>query len=280
MTLGFDDVTPVVLSSTDEVQLNTGLPLTTPDKASQILEVLPYWGEVGAYTFDEGIMPFVRMQSDDVAIEPKRFSLPVNHGGTAAAPSSLSLPPIKAYPMNIDLSNTRQSRINYFATDQINATVEPAVGLTVVYDTDLPTMPEQFYQKPDNEFVGSATAGTRVTSPAAMTITGGREINMFILQVVLQAAALSEQVFGFMEFSSSDFLTSMPYRMAYSGSATNVGASGDLSAVDTGEGIMIYRLPLGKGVPIAGRTVIDLAITTFDGNATGPSAVGGVGYIK
>jgi len=280
MTIGFDDATPATLNGVTEVQINGALPLTTPDKASQILEVVPYWGSRGAFTIDEGIMPFMRIQSDDVSITPKSFSLPVAHLGTAGTPATVSLPPLQTMPLNIDLSQSRQSRINYFANDQIDATVEPAVGATVVYDTDPVTMPEQFYQKPDNEFVGSGTDGTRVTSVSAMTITGGREINMFILQVVLQASALSEQVFGFMEFSSSDFLTSMPYRMAYSGSSAGVGVAGGEATVNTGKGIQIYNLPIGKGVPIAGRTVLDLAITTFDGNATGPSAVGGVGYIK
>ncbi len=255
MTMGFDDATPVTLNGVTEVQMNGGLPLTTPDKASQILELVPYWGERGAYTFDEGIMPFMSVTSDDVSVTPKNFSLPIAHGGTAAAPSSLSLPPLKAYAMNIDLTTSRQARVNYFANDQIDSTVEPAVGCTVIYDTDPSSMPEVFYQKPANEFVGSTTDGTRVTSPAAMTITGGREIITFILQCAPQVAALSEQYFGFMEFSSSDFLTSMPYRMAYSGAAINVGAAGDLSAVDTGEGIKIYHLPIGKGYIISSPVI-------------------------
>ena len=280
MTMGFDDATPVTLNGVTEVQLNGGLPLTTPDKASQILEIVPYYSERGAFTIDEGLMPFMSITSDDVSVTPKNFSLPVTHLGTAGTPATVSLPPLQAMPLNIDLTTSRQARVNYFANDQIDATNEPAVGATIVYDTDPPQMPEIFYQKPLNEFVGSGTDGTRVTSPAAMTITGGREITALIMQVVLQASALSEQLFGFMEFSSSDFLTSMPYRAAFSGSNSGVGVAGGEATTTTGKGIQIYNMPIGKGIPIAGRTVIDLAITCFDGLATGASAVGGVGYIK
>ncbi len=280
MTLGFDDATPVTLNGVTEVQLNGALPLTAPDKASQILEIVPYYGARGAHTIDQSMMPFMRIQSDDVAVEPKNFSLPVQALGSTGTPATVNNPPLKTMPLNIDISQARSARINYFANDQIDATNEPAVGATIVYDTDPVSMPEQFYQKPANEFVGSGTDGTRVTSIAAMTITGGREINQLILQVALQAAALSEQVFGFMEFFSSDFLTSMPYRLAYQGTTQGVGVAGGEATTNAGDGIKIYNLPIGKGIPIAGRTVIDLAITTFDGNATGPSAVGGVGYIK
>ncbi len=281
MTLGFDDCTPATLNGVTEVQLNGALPLTAPDKASQILEIVPYYGARGAHTIDQSMMPFMRIQSDDIALEPKSFSLPVQALGSTGTPATVNNPPLKTMPLNINLASTRSARINYFANDQIDATNEPAVGATIVYDTDTQMSgPEQFYQKPANEFVGSGTDGTRVTSVAAMTITGGREINQLILQVALQAAALSEQVFGFMEFFSSDFLTSMPYRVAYQGTTQGVGVAGGEATTNAGPGIKIYNMPIGKGIPIATRCVIDLAITTFDGNATGPSAVGGVGYIK
>jgi len=280
MTLGFDDATPILLTGDTEVQINGGLPLTTPDKASQILEVIPYYSSTGAFTIDQSMMPFVRLQSDDVSIEPKKFSVPVTSLGSTGTPATVNLPALVAMPMNIDLTTSRQARINYFANDQIDPTVEPTLGVTVVYDTDPVTMPELFYQKPDNEFASSTTAGSRTTSTAALTITGGREITTLILQVALQASTASEQLFGFMEFSSSDFLTSMPYRMAFLGTNQGVGIAGGEATTNPGDGIKIYNLPIGKGIPIAGRTVIDLAITIFDGLGAAAQAVGGVGYIK
>jgi len=263
------------------VQLNGAASLTTPDQANQILEVVPYYAPSGTVTFDEGIMPFVRMASDDVSITPKSFSLPVTHGGTAtAAVAFMGVPALQAMPMNINLATSKQARINYFATDQTANTIDPRVGITVVYDTDPVSRPEIFYQKPANEFVGGTTSGSRTTSVAAMTITGGREIIMLITQAVQTAAAADESVGGFMEFSSSDFLTSMPYRVAVQPGFTPAGAAGDIAATNYGPGIKIYNFPIGKGISIAGRTVIDLAYTTSTPNNTGCNLVGGVGYIK
>ena len=280
MTLGFDNVTGTTLNAVTEVQLNAGLPLTTPDKASALLEIVPYFSEVGAFSPDQSLQMFMRIQSDDVAIEPKRFSLPVVSGGTAAAFGTVGAPPLVAMPLNIDLSVSRQARINYFANDQVVNTVEPSCGATVVYDTDGVSMPEQFYQKPDNEFLSGTTAGSRTTSVSAITITGGREINMLICQVGAGASAASEQLFGFMEFSSSDFLTSLPYRVAFQPTNVGIGESGSIASTQAGTGIQIYNMPIGKGIPIAGRTVIDEAITILDSWATAANVVGGVGYIK
>jgi len=148
MTLGFDDATPQTLNGVTEVQLNNSLPLTAPDKAQQILEIVPYYGSRGAHTIDQSMMPFMRIQSDDVAVEPKSFSLPVQGLGSTGTPATVNNPPLKTMPLNIDVTDARSARINYFANDQIDATVEPAVGATIVYDTDPVTMPEQFYQKP------------------------------------------------------------------------------------------------------------------------------------
>ena len=281
MTLGFDDATAVLLAASVEQQLNAGTPLTAPDVANQLLEVVPYWGERGAFTADEGILPFMRIQSDDIAITPKSFSMPGNHGGTAAEVSNVNAPPLVAMPMNVNLSRTKSARINYFANDQTDATIEPAVGCTVVYETNPPTAQEQFYAKAANEFTGGTVQSSRTTSVAALTITGGRMINMWIIQVLQTAAVASEHVWGFVEYSSSDFLTSMPQRMAFAPTAVAVGAAGDLASCDTSNtgGLKIYKLG-NSGVPIAPRCVIDFAITIQDAVAAGANVTMGVGFLK
>ena len=148
MTLGFDDCTPVLTNGVAEIQLNGGVSLTTPDKASQIVEVVPYGTYQAAITTDEPQITQIRLQSDDVAIEPKRFVMGSVQPVPALA-SFFNVPVLSAYAMNIDLSVTRQARINYFAQQQFALTNEPAIGVTVVYDTNSDSAPEQFYQKPD-----------------------------------------------------------------------------------------------------------------------------------
>ena len=281
MTIGYDNVTQAILTDVTEVQLNGGVALTAPDKASTLVEVIPYTVNSGTMTFDEGMAPFVRIQSDDVAITPKSFSLPVTAGGVATDDVGfISAPALIAVPMNVDLSILRSARINYFATDQTANTIDPRIGITVCYDSDPVQFPEIFYQKPANEFIGGTTSGARVTSPAAMTITGGREIVQLRCQVNQTAMAPDEGIGGFMEFSSSDFLTSMPYRVATDQAWVSTGATGDIAAPSWNKGLQVYTFPFGKGIPIAGRTVIDLAYTTSTPNNTGANVVGGVAYIK
>ena len=77
MTIGFDDATCTVLNATTEVTINSGNPLTTPNDAQQIIEVIPYYAIQRAFDTDEALAGTFRIASDDVSVEPKSFSLPV-----------------------------------------------------------------------------------------------------------------------------------------------------------------------------------------------------------
>ncbi len=280
MTIGFDDCTPVLTNATDEIQLNGGVSLTTPDKASQIVEVIPYGTYQAAITTDEPQITQIRMQSDDIAIEPIRFCM----GSVQPVPALagwFSVPELSSYPMNIDLAVTRQARINYFARQQLALTNEPAIGLTVVYDTNSPSQPEQYWQKPDNETMTGAAINTR-SAGDDITITGGREINKLIVQTVIgTTGTASEHLWGEFEFASSDFLTSLPYRVTVQPIAAGIGVAGDLAiAFQQGKGQNVYNMPLGDGIPIAGRTVINNFFTQRDALAVDGNFIVGVGYVK
>ena len=275
MTLGFDNATEQVLNGTTEVQLNGGNPLTTPDKASQIVEVIPYLTAAVAFAEDDGFMPFVTMTSDDVSIQPKIFSIQAVTVGDATS-AFVDAPTIKAWPMNIDLSTARQARINYFANDQVAPTAATlGVGISVVYDTNSVSAPEQFYQKPTNETTMGTVDNTR-TAGNDITITGGREINYLSSQFSSQKGLASEHIVGFCEFASSDFLTSMPYRLGVNPLFSGLGANASVS----GSALTTWSLA-GNGIPIAGRTVINTFFTQNDASGSGDDDfILGVGYIK
>ncbi len=277
MTIGFDDAVPTVLNGTTEVTINNGNPLTTPNDAQQIVEVIPYTCIQGAFDSDEALAPTFRVQSDDVAVEPKIFSLPVIQGGDALY-SFLASPIMPAYPMNIRLSE--QSRINYLANNQNDAAVEPLLGATVVYSDQGANQPEQFYQKPLNESATGTVINTR-SAGNDITITGGAEINWLTAIVGLHSAVVaSEHLNGAAEFVSSDFQTSMPYRVQVTAVNFGIGETGNLPDGNAGAGIKRYQMPIGQGIPIAGRTVINTFFTNRDAvNAAGFFCLG-VGYIK
>ncbi len=281
MTMGFDDATPTLTSANDEVQLNAGVSLTTPDKAGTIIEVIPYGTYQAAITTSEPQITAIRLQSDDIAIEPKRFTMG-SVDGIAALQGFFRVPELFAVPMNIDLSVTRQARINYFAQQQVtDLTNETAIGVTVVYDTNPPSQPEQFWQKPDNETANGTGINAR-TAGNDITITGGREVNVLCGNTVSGTDEVaSTHLWGNYEFSSSDFLTSLPYRVAAQPATVGIGVAGDLALwFRAGKGKDIYNMPIGSGIPISGRTVINNFFTVRDAVAAATSFIVGVGYIK
>ncbi len=277
MVIGFDDATATVLVGTTEQQINSGNPLTTPNDAQQIVEVIPYYAIQGAFDSDEALAGVFRIASDDVSVEPKSFSLPIIQGGDALY-SFMASPIMPSWPMNIRLSE--QSRINYFANNQNDAAVEPLVGATVVYSDQGANQPEQFWQKPLNE---SAT-GTLIDTRSAgndITITGGAEINWLVNIVGLHSAVVaSEHINGFSEFVSSDFQTSFPYRVQVTGVNFGIGETGNLPDGNAGAGIKRYNMPIGQGIPIAGRTVIQNFFTQRDAINAAGFFLNSVGYIK
>ena len=276
MTLGFDDVAATLLVDTTETLLNTGTALTTPNNAQQILEVSPYLCAVGAVpTTDEVQMPFFRMQSDDVAIEPLICSLPTNQGTDGTPISALGWSPVMpTWPVNIPIAE--QSRINYFGDLDEALTLDPRMGVTVVYSDQASNMPEMYYQRGATAST-SGTADNARTAGVDITLTGGSEIVQLINTVGITLNAPSIHVSGFMEYASSDFQTSFPYRVQVSQIVASVGASG---TCDGGQGIKIFKMPIGQGIPIAGRTVINTFMTQRDAVGTGFLFNHCVGYIK
>jgi len=276
MVLGFDDVTFTALATTAEVQLNGGASLTTPNDASGILEVIPYQMELGAFTTDESVITNFRIDSDDVNTTPCNFLLPVLDGGDGAF-TAVGSPALKSYSVNIPLAE--QSRINYFAQGQITNTVEPGVGATVVYTTGRIGQ-QQYYSKVTNETATGTVINTRAVG-GTVTITGGNRINHLMATLGHDAnagsAVASEHGVGFIEFSSSDFNTAMPYRVAIQPYASGLGAT---ASSMSGPGIVDYKLPIGHEIPIQGRTVIDTFYTNRDTKAVADVFICGIGFLK
>ena len=180
--------------------------------------------------------------------------------------------------MNIKLAE--QSRINYFGNNQNDAAVEPLVGATVVYSDQASNMPEQYWQKPVNESATGTTINTRAAGND-ITITGGAEINYLISILGLHGTVVaSEHLNGASEFVSSDFQTSFPYRVQVTGVNFGIGETGNLPDGNAGSGIKRHNMPIGQGIPIAGRTVISTFFTNRDAVNAAGFFVNSVGYIK
>jgi len=256
MTYGFDDVTftSTGAGATAEVQLNTATSLSAPDPAHAFNAVIPYQMELGAFTTNQSLLTAFRIQSDDVAVEPKKFVLPNINTGDAAF-TSVAVPALLAYPINTPLAGGEH--LNFYAEPLTSNVVAAGVGATVVYDTDSTNGAEQYYTRPTNENASSTTINT------------SNEITGLYCVVSGATATASEHDVGYSEFISPDFETSMPYRIAVQPTATGLGAAAN--AITGGGGLMQYNMPRGKGIPLANNVTITNYYTNRDSRAGGAS---------
>ena len=172
-----------------ETQLNGGTSLSAPDPAHGFLAAIPYQSESAAFTVDESLLTAFRIQSDDVAIEPKKFVLPNVNTGDAAF-TSVAAPALLAYPINTPLAGGEH--LNFYGQPLVANTVAPICGCTVIYDTDGTNGAEQYYTRPTNESAAATAVDTR-TQGGDMTIQGGNEITG-LYTVVSGATATASQV--------------------------------------------------------------------------------------
>lgn len=271
-----DDVTftSTGASATAEVQLNDGTSLSAPDPAHAFNAVVPYQMELGAFTVDESLLTAFRIQSDDVAVEPKKFVLPNVNTGDAAF-TSVAAPALLAYPINTPLAGGEH--LNFYAQPLTQNTAAAGVGATVFYDTMSTNGVEQYYTRPTNETAGGTAINTR-TEGGSMTIQGGNEITGLYTVVSGATATASQHDVGYSEFLSPDFNTSMPYRVAVQPTATGLGAAAN--AITGGGGIMQYNMPRGKGIPLANNVTITNYYTNRDARTGASNFINFVRYSK
>jgi len=266
LTYGYDDATFTAMSGVTEVQINSGTSLTAPDPAHGLLAVIPYMSELGAFTTNQSLFCAFRVQSDDVAVEPKKFVLPNVNTGDAAF-TSVAAPALLAYPLDVPLNGGEH--INYYGQPLVTNTVEPGIGATVIYSTTGTNGSESYYQRPTNETAAGTAINTRTQQTDDITITGGNEITGLYTIVSGATATASEHDVGFSEFVSPDFDTSMPYRVAVQPTFTGLGAAAN--AVTGGGGIMQFNMPRGQGIPLADKVTITTYYTNRDARAAGAS---------
>ena len=275
MTYGYDDVTTTALGTgVAETQLNSGTSLSAPDPAHAFLAVIPYQSESAAFTVDESLLTAFRIQSDDVAVEPKKFVLPnVNTGDAAFA--SVQAPALLAYPINTPLAGGEH--LNFYGQPLVANTVQPICGATVIYDTESTNGAEQYYTRPTNETAAATASNTR-TEGGSMTIQGGNEITGLYTVVSGATATASQHDVGYSEFLSPDFNTSMPYRVAIQPTYTGLGSAAGAST--GGDGLMQYNMPRGKGIPLANNVTITNYYTNRDARTGASNFINFVRYSK
>jgi len=275
LTYGYDDVTTTALGTgTAETQLNSGTSLSAPDPAHAFLACIPYQSESAAFTVDQSLITAFRIQSDDVAVEPKKLVLPNINTGDAAF-TSVAAPALLAYPINTPLAGGEH--LNFYGQPLVANAVAPICGATVIYDTESTNGAEQYYTRPSTITAGATAVDTR-TEGGSMTIQGGNEITGLYTVVSGAVATASQHDVGYSEFLSPDFNTSMPYRVAIQPTYTGLGSAAN--AVTGGGGLMQYNMPRGKGIPLANNVTITNYYTNRDARTGASNFINFVRYSK
>ncbi len=267
MTFGSDTVTPTSTgTATTEVRLNSDSPIQVPEGINNIVSAIPYYCPVGAFSPDESYVTRVRMQSNDISIEPCRFMMSgVNTGDAAFA--QVQAPILQEYSMNIP--NASAANINIYAQQMVANTVATFVGCELVYSTGA-TGRQQYWQTPDSLSTGGTTINTRQTLNT-ITITEGREITSLGMLVAPTTAAASTHDVGEAEFTSSDFQVPFPFKFPIAPSFAGLGAAASQST--NPNGISRQKFPSGHGIPIAPRCLVNSFYINRDAKGVGSSVM-------
>lgn len=274
MTFASDTVIPTTLGTgTTEARLNSDSPLQVPEGISNIAAAVPYFVPTGVFTPDESYLIRVRMQSNDISIEPCRFMMPgVNTGDAAFA--SIQAPMLKSYEMNIggdtnDQNSASAANINIYGQAMVGNTAAPFLGCELLYST-VSTGSEQYWDTPDSVSTGGTTINTRTTLNTT-TITNGVEITSLGMTVTPTTAAASSHDTGEAEFASSDFEVPFPYKFPIAPSFSGLGAAA--AQLTNPAGLSQQRYPAGHGIPIAARCLVNSFFTNRDGKGVGSTVM-------
>jgi hypothetical protein len=268
MTYGSDTVTPTSLgaASTAEVRLNGDSPIQVPEGVNNIVAAVPYYCPTAALSPDESYITRVRMQSNDISVEPCRFMMSgVNTGDAAFA--SVQAPVLQKYDMNIP--NASAANMNIYGQSMVNNTNAVLLGCELIYSTGS-TGQQQFWNTPDAISTGGTVIDTRTTLNT-VTITEGREITSLGVVVTPTTAAASTHDVGEVEFASSDFQVPFPYKFPIAPSFAGLGAA---AAQQTNpNGLSRQNYPAGEGIPIAPRCLVNSFYTNRDAKGVGSSVM-------
>ena len=258
--------TSTLAASTAEVRLNSDSPIQVPDGISNIVSAIPYYCPVGALSPDESYVTRVRLQSNDISVEPCRFMMSgVNTGDAAFA--STQAPILQEYSLNIP--NANGANINIYAQPMVNNTNAMNAGCELVYSTGA-TGQQQYWNTPDALSTGGTVINTRTTLNT-ITITDGREITSMNALVAPTTAAASTHDVGEIEFQSSDFQVPFPYSFPIAPSFAALGAAA--AQLTNPNGLSRQKFPAGHGVPLAPRALINSFYTNRDAKGVGSSVM-------
>jgi len=268
-------VTPTTTgaAATAEVRLNSDSPIQVPDGISNIVSCIPYYCPVGALSPDESYVTRVRLQSNDISIEPARFMMSgVNTGDAAFA--SVQAPILQEY--NLNIPNANGANVNVYAQPMVNNTVAVFVGCELVYSTSA-TGQQQYWNTPDALSTGGTVINTRQTLNT-ITITDGREITSLNALVAPTTAAASTHDCGEIEFQSSDFQVPFPYSFPIQPSFAGLGAA---AAQQTNPiGLSRQKFPSGHGIPLAPRALVNSFYTNRDVKGAGSSVMPFISFTR
>ena len=267
MTYASDTVTPTTIGTgTTEARLNSDSPIQVPEAINTIVSAIPYYCPTGVFTPDESYIVRMRLQSNDIQVEPCRFMMPVVSTGDASF-TSVAAPILHETPLNI--SNAGSANINVYAQALAGNTAAPFIGCELIYATSS-TGQQQYHNTPDAVSTSGTTINTR-TSLNSITVTEGREVTSLGIVIAPTTALASTHTVGEAEFTSSDFQVPFPYKFPVAPSFSGLGAAAN--NLSNPNGLSIQKYPAGHGIPLAPRALINSFYTNRDAVPAGANVM-------
>jgi len=242
-----------------------------PSQAQNLIEVIPYQSQSGAYTAGQSILTEIAVESKSLSsILPKRFVMPPIAGGLGTT-TGTCIPILEAYECNTLMPDSANSDITVYGQAQVANTVAPVVGCALHYGLSPPSEKEMYYDKPDNETNTGTTATT--VAGGSITINGGKTLQKLFPHVAPAVVTTSEDYLASMQFNSSSFGNSMPLEVPCQPIASALGALVNI-AMPKGA---IYK---NVNMPMKDTCVINTVLRLSEALTATGNFIGIVGYTK
>jgi len=257
--------------------IGTGVARTTlgtndkPSDTTNLIEFTPYYAPAGAITASESALLATEITSVSVAdILPKRIINPPIQATLGATAASM-IPILESYECNTLLDKGSNSTIEAFGQAQIANTVAMVMGVELHYSDSPPSMPQMFYEKPDNE-TAAGTAATTVTGNN-MVINGGVMLMVLMAELAAATPTADESYISSMQFNSPNFANSQNVEIAVQPLVASLGA---LIGILQPKATIKKRLGMG----MKPTTTITPVININEALAGDGNFIAGVGYNK
>ena len=260
----------------DPISIGTGVAKTTlgtvnkPSESQNLIEFTPFQCPVVTTTV-ESILSETAIESQSVndILHKRVINAPIQAG--LGATYGTMVPILNSFECNTPLQGGSNDIITGYGQAQVANTSAPLMGIEFHFSNASPSMPQMYYDKPDNE----TSTGTTATTVAgnSLVINGGTMLKNLYAEVAQTTAVASKPLLGSMIFSSNNFDSSQGLEIACQPVAQGLGAT-----ITTMQPKNNMRKNVNMGMK--NTCTINTSYNMASGVTTAGNFITGIGYLK